>query len=136
MERHSFSQALWYVEQVIVPVRKEVNIGMPEKGDAIFIICPVDQHPAPDHNRQDGKIYPVCPSHYQRMFFFNDFHLVGILFNHFISILAVIIKPVINANFKVDLFILLILLLYSFSTIQHFQLNLGDVFASIHHLML
>src|SRR5882757_9031968 len=74
MERHSFSQALWYMEQIIVPVGKEANVGMPEKGDAVFIICPVDQHSAPDHNGQDREIYPVCPSHCQRMFFFNDFH--------------------------------------------------------------
>src|SRR5258705_12412965 len=72
MERHSFSQTLWYVQQIIIPIGKEVKKSVTEKRDAVCIISPVDQHSAPDHNGQDWKIYPVRPSHQKRMFFLND----------------------------------------------------------------
>src|SRR6185436_18143896 len=54
--RHTFREAVADVEEIVEPFRKEMEEGEAADSDAIYIVGPVDQHSAPDHQGQHREI--------------------------------------------------------------------------------
>lgn len=52
---------------------------MSKQSNGISVTRPIDKHPTPYHYGEYREVYPVGPPHYQRMLFFDHFHLKNIL---------------------------------------------------------
>jgi hypothetical protein len=61
---------------VIKGIGKKFEQRCIAKTNFIYVIGPIDQEAAPDHDHQYRKIDPVKPSNSERMFRYNFFHEV------------------------------------------------------------
>ena len=70
MNLQPLGEAIGNAEKFVEPRRKELEKLIIADPDRIDRICPIDQHPAPDHQREERKIDPMQPSDRERMFLF------------------------------------------------------------------
>ena len=78
MEGHAFGEAVGEIECFIEGVRKKMEPGFVAGMDAVYVIGPIDQHAAPDHDEKDRKIDPVHPTDGEGMFANDLFHVVKV----------------------------------------------------------
>ena len=83
MKGHAFGQSGSKMQSCIKILWKKLDQFNPRNPDPVYIIGPVDQQSAPDHNRQHRKVDPVKPADGQRMFFLESF--THVLYNDYRS---------------------------------------------------
>lgn len=81
MELQALGKMEWYPERFVKPRREEMKQLVAADRYRVNGVGPIDQHPAPDHHREQRKVEPVQPSDGKRMFVLICFDIAVLIVN-------------------------------------------------------
>jgi hypothetical protein len=78
MKGHAFGQPAGDIELFVKGLREKGEQDIMTQADLVYIVGPVNQQPAPDHDGEDREVDPVHPADVEGMFEDYFLHITGL----------------------------------------------------------